>query len=270
MFFDCHNHTEFSHDSTASADDMCRAAIENHLNGIAFTDHCDVEYRDHMDIKTPIVESVKRSRSLSEKYKGRLDVLSGVEISECSWYPDSALDVLSGVPYDIIIGSVHALRFGEITAPYAKIDFSEFSDAQIHDYLEMYFSDIIELIQNTDFDVLAHLTCPLRYIAGKYKRKTELDEFREITDEIFKLIIKKDIALELNSSSYELLDSLMPGRALAERYKELGGRLFTLGSDAHFPDRVGHCLDKGAELLRSLSLKTAFYIKNRTPIEYLL
>ena len=95
-----------------------------------------------------------------------------------------------------------------------------------------------------------------------------MNSFRDKTDEILKLIIKKDIALELNSSSFELLNSLMPGKELVRRYKELGGKLFTLGSDAHTPERVGHCLEKSSELLLSLGYKSAYYFKNRKPVEY--
>ena len=65
-----------------------------------------------------------------------------------------------------------------------------------------------------DFDILAHLTCPLRYIKGKYGIEVDITVFEEKISEILTLIIKREIALEVNTSSFDLLNDFMPSLTL--------------------------------------------------------
>ncbi len=69
---------------------------------------------------------------------------------------------------DQIIGSVHEVRYDGYSKPYAQIDFSKMDIDTLKNFLSVYFDDVITLIERTNFDILAHLTCPLRYINGKY------------------------------------------------------------------------------------------------------
>ena len=54
----------------------------------------------------------------------------------------------------------------------------------------------IKVIEWGGFDVLTHLTCPLRYINGKYNRGIDISIFNREIEEILQEIIKKEIALE--------------------------------------------------------------------------
>ena len=56
----------------------------------------------------------------------------------------------------------------DLEMPYSKIDFSQLSIEKVYEYMDCYFNDIITMIEETDFDILAHLTCPLKYIKGKF------------------------------------------------------------------------------------------------------
>ena len=72
------------------------------------------------------------------------------------------------VDYDVVIGSVHLVKYKDLTCAYSGIDFSKLKEETIIEYLDAYFDDVLTMIETTDFDILAHLTCPLRYIKGKY------------------------------------------------------------------------------------------------------
>lgn len=58
----------------------------------------------------------------------------------------------------------------------------------------------------------------------------------------------------------------MPDIPIIKRYKELGGYLLTLGSDAHIAKCIAHGFDYALSELSRLGFKNIYYYKNRKPI----
>lgn len=262
---DCHTHTKYSHDSVCEPTDSLHSAKEKGLAGFVVTDHCDIEFCKENDVKTPIINSVHAAKKLGAC------ALSGVEMGEALWHCDVANDIIASADCDIVLGSVHAARCGEYTMPFSQIDFSLFSEKQISEYMSTYFNDMLEMLDKCDFDVLTHLTNPLKYITGKYGIKVDLKAYSEIIDEILKGIISKGIALEVNTACLgSRYNELMPERAIIERYKKLGGYLVTLGSDAHTADRIAHGFGETAALLKEIGFEWLCYFKKRKPVQYVL
>ncbi len=259
--FDCHTHTHFSHDSECDPYDSLKAAKENGIAGFAITDHCDIEFCGDRDVKNPIKKSAVCAHEMGDC------VLAGVEIGEGIWHKKDAEEVVAGSDFDIVLGSVHAVRYKSYTMPYSQIDFSFLSQNEIKEYISAYFDDMLEMIKTTDFDVLSHMTCPLRYISGKYGIAVDLKNFADKTDIILKEIIDRSIALEINTSCLDTdYNFLMPDIPIIKRYKELGGYLLTLGSDAHIAKRIAHGFDYALSELSRLGFKNIYYYKNRKPI----
>lgn len=259
--FDCHTHTHFSHDSECDPHDSLKAAKERRIAGFAITDHCDIEFCGDRDVKTPIKKSAVCAHEMGN------GVLAGVEIGEGIWHKKDAEGVIAGSDFDIVLGSVHAVRYRNYTQPYSGIDFSFLSQNEISEYISAYFDDMLEMIKTTDFDVLSHMTCPLRYISGKYGIAVDLKNFADKTDIILNEIISRGVALEINTSCLDTdYNFLMPDIPIIERYKELGGYLLTLGSDAHIAKRIAHGFDYALSELSRLGFKNIYYYKNRKPI----
>lgn len=262
-FVDCHTHTRFSHDSVCDPAESVRFAKEKGVFGIAFTDHFDTEYEKNIDIVTPIRDSVNTAGT----FRGY--ALSGIEIGEAVFHPDTANRIIASVSPDIVLCSVHAVRYKQYTMPYSQIDFSKFTEKEIGEYLAQYFDDLTEAAETSDCDVLSHLTCPLRYICGKYGISVDLHAYEEKTDCILKTIIQKGIALEVNTSGLGSdYDCLMPSAPIIKKYKEFGGTLITLASDAHKADRIAHGFPYAAKILRETGFGHIFYYKNRIPVAY--
>lgn len=259
--YDCHTHSYFSHDSECLPQDSLNEAKKNKLSGCAITDHCDIEYCDTQNLKTLIKNSVIYAKQTVA------DILAGVEIGESIWNRKEANNIIADNDLDIVLGSVHAARYKNYTMPYSLIDFSVFSQDEIAEYLNVYFENMVEMVEKTDFDVLSHLTCPLRYIVGKYGKKVNLNIYKEKIDEILKLIINKGIALELNTSCLDTkYNDLMPNLTVIKRYRELGGYLVTLGSDAHTSSRIGYGFDFALREISKLGFKNIYFYKKRIPI----
>jgi len=266
---DMHTHSESSHDSVCKIEDMCLAELAAGTTVMAVTDHFDTySYRDY-DIFTPIRRAHETVDLLGEKYRGRVRLLKGIEISEGFWHPEQLKHALALSDYDVIVGSVHCVKYGETELPYSKIDFGAVDSDFIHGFLGAYFDDVMKLIETTDFDVLAHLDCPLRYINGKYRRRVDLGDFSEKIDAILRRIISEGKALEVNTSSYHMLNDFMPGLDIIKRYYELGGRLITLGSDAHTPSGASANFAAATAALRNIGFELLYYYEKRTPVPYI-
>ncbi len=267
--FDCHNHTWYSHDSQCDPEMLCRCAVSKGLLGIAFTDHCDMEYVNQTDIATPICNSAEDSRRCGRIYAGQLKILTGIEIGEAIWHFREAEEIVQMIPYDIILGSVHAVRSRLSRAPYSQIDFSGFTDDEIDSYMRTYFDDMSEMIERCDFNVLSHLTCPLRYITGKYGIPINMEKYEVQIIQILRQIIKKKIALEINTSNKNsVYDVYMPMRKIIEQYHMMGGYLITVGSDAHVAENTGHMLGQACEMLKEIGFTELYYYQNKKPVPY--
>lgn len=262
MLFDGHTHTWYSHDSDSDPRAMCEAALAAGLGGISVTDHCDIEWE--IDVDEPIRKSVAHAAALAKEYEGRLRVFRGMEIGEALWAPEHAHNVETMTEYDVIIGSVHAVRYAQFPVPFSWINFKQFSERQLRDYLSAYFRDTLDLVKLGGFDVLGHLTCVLRYVVEKYACEVDLEPVRPLIDEILTELIARSIALEVNTSS----PNFLPDKAIVRRYYDLGGRLITLGSDAHTPDRVGKGIADAAAMLRTIGLTQAYYYDHRRAVAY--
>ena len=265
--FDCHNHTWRSHDSRCDPEMLCRCAVRKGLSGIAFTDHCDMEYVNQMDVASPIRGSADDSRRCQEIHAGRLKVLTGIEMGEAIWYFWESEEIVQMLPYDIVLGSVHAVRSRLGREPYSQIDFSGFTRDEIDAYMRAYFDDMSEMIEKCDFNVLSHLTCPLRYITGKYGIPVDMEKYEAQVNQILRQIIEKRIALEINTSNKgSRYDAFMPTRRIIEQYRAMGGYLITVGSDAHVAENTGYMLGQACEMLKEIGFPALYYYENRKPV----
>lgn len=261
---DMHTHSKFSHDSECEPEDMYDAHMKKHTELYAVTDHFDTESNLKSDILSKIKASCNAVDELNLKH-GNENILKGVEISEGFWYPEEYEKVMALSDYDVVIGSVHIVKYKDITKAYSLVDLSKLCAEDILGFMDMYFDDMLKMIESLDFDILAHLTCPLRYIEGKYKIQVDLTRYGEKIDEILRRIIKKGIALEVNTSSFDMLNNFMPPKKIIKRYRELGGYLITLGSDAHEAKNASAHFKEALEALRETGLENIYYYRKRKP-----
>ena len=270
-FVDSHIHTKYSHDSTCEPMAHCAAAAERGLVGLCITDHCDLEYAYKMDVVTPIVESVNEATACNKAHSGKLAVYTGVEYSEAIWDMETYGKMISAAAYDAVLGSIHAVKYKDYTVPYSHIDFSAMTTEDVRGYLHAYFREMKEMMCRCDMDVLTHLTCPLRYIVGKYGVAVDMSEYDGEIEEILRLAIEKHLALEINTSGIgSFYGEYMPYESILRTYRAMGGYLITLASDAHTADRVGNGFAEAARMLKGLGFTNAYYYKQRMPIPYAL
>ena len=155
--------------------------------------------------------------------------------------------------------------------PYSGIDFSGMPPEMLKSYLRKYFEELLQSAKELDYDVLTHLTCPLRYIRGKHGLHIDLSDYRELIDEILKTVIERKKALEINTSCVGTpYDSTLPDFDTIKRYLDFGGTKITLASDAHVVQNVGKDFDAVRRRLKLLGVNQAYLYRRRRPFAYLL
>ncbi len=260
---DTHVHTYNSHDSSATLEDIVNACIDKNVSVLAVTDHCDIQYFVDRDMMSCIGNSVQDAVSAGEKADGKVKILKGVELGEGLWSKECTDKILSICDYDIIVGSVHAVRYKDYTMPYSTIDFSKMSWLDIEGYLNKYFDEVFEMLKSVPCNVMAHLTCPFRYLTHKYKIKAETEKYREKIEKIINYIIENSIAMEINTSGYGIESiGLSPDEWIIKLFKEKGGYLITLGSDAHVPENVSKGFDSVIKMLKEYGFEGYYYFEN--------
>ena len=80
-----------------------------------------------------------------------------------------------------------------------------------------YWEEELEVIAWGQFDTLAHLTYPLRYIQGEHGIPVDLAKHQEAIDQIFRALIDAGKALEVNTSGSVSYTHLCPGGRGRER-----------------------------------------------------
>ena len=273
MLYDMHMHTHFSHDSKADPEGNCLAAIERGLSGIAITDHADMWYYNKRNTLEHIVSSVDAAAALGEKYRGKLKVLRGIEVGDAYFDPSVTQKLIARIDPDVVIGSIHCLSYAGLKDAYSQMDLSEsaISRTELVGMMNRYLELVTDIAENHDIDILAHLSCPLRYVNGKYHRGISETEFEEPIKHILNAVIRRNIALEVNTSGLVGgTGDTLPSETVLAWYKELGGKLLTLGSDAHASEKVANGFTETAAMLRKLGFTECVYYENRKAIHYTL
>ena len=119
-----------------------------------------------------------------------------------------------------------------------------------------YLQELLSCIKEfTSFNVLGHVDLVRRY--GSYKDNSmKHADFGDLLDLIFEELISTGKGLELNTSGFRYkLQSTMPDLNILKRYREMGGEILTIGSDAHSPHHVAEYFDFASDLARKAGLR---------------
>ena len=264
MLADYHVHTEFSDDSSYPLEEVCRHAIELGLDEICITDHVDYgvkpdveEYRAgsgtaRFEDGIPVLNvdyeryfpAIDRAR---EQFAGRLAVKTGMEFGvQTHTEPQfNALFERYVGRWDFIILSIHQVGDKEFWN-------GAFQEGRTQDECNMaYYREMLDVVQSfSSYSVLGHLDLIKRYDpVGIWP----FEKSRDIVAAILERVIADGKGIELNTSSFRYgLPDLQPCTEILRLYRDLGGRILTIGSDSHRPEHLGAHISEVRDRLRAL------------------
>lgn len=259
---DLHTHTDNSFDGRHSTMYLAETAYMKGLRAVAFTDHIEMDAFFENSFDRTAIQSFFEIAKARSAFSGKLIVCIGAELGQAIYNKPVSEKLIDMMKYDFVIGSIHNLPGVQ---DFSRFDYSD-ENLNYMKMLEEYFGKVLELCQWDKFDSLGHLTYPVRYICGKYGKELDMTAFGEVIDEILVTLIKNNKALEINTSGCrQKLNKTMPDEDIVKRYRELGGKLITVGSDAHYAEHLGADIDKAYETALRCGFTEVAVYQDRTP-----
>ena len=230
---DYHVHSTHSSDGRSTIPEMCVKAVELGIGEIGFAEHVDFDPRDrgfgffNYDGYSSGIESAR------ESFGKRLVIWKGVEIDYQRSFEDEIEDWLLGKRFDFVIGSVHYLD-------HKFIDRQLVASSDLRTLYDAYFAEATRSVESGLFDVVGHLDIISKIIDKGLGHGDSA--YEEGVRMVLGKIMKKKMYLEMNSKLSVLKGpcaDTMPSREVVEEYIRNGGRLISLGSDAHSTEELG-------------------------------
>ena len=268
---DYHLHSSFSGDSDTPMEEMILKGIELGLTEMCFTEHNDFDY--------PVTESASEGRStpegmfelnpdaylydllrLKEKYADQITILFGVELGMQPHLSKQNSAFAKAHDYDFVIASSHICNRQD---PY----YPSFYEGRTQEeaYRE-YFESILENLKSySNFDVYGHLDYVVRYGPEKDEGYS-YEAYRAIFDRILERLISMEKGIEINTAGLAKgMRDANPCVGVIRRYRELGGEIITVGSDAHDPGQIAYAFDRAADILKDCGFKYYTTFEKRSP-----
>lgn len=281
MFADYHVHTAFSDDSQEPMENQIKRAIQLGLDEICFTEH--VDYGIKRDFDDPRGFKIRRHEVNGKTVD---DVWSNCDYPNYfkmlkemkSKYPN--ITIKQGLEFGV--QSITVNEFEKLFSKYEnELDFILFSMHQVDnkqfwmqefqaektqkEYNDAYYIEIYKTMKMfKHYSCLAHLDLLSRYdLCGVYPFEKE----EEIIAEILKLAIQDGKGIELNTSSWHYgLKDTQPSRKILKLYKDLGGKIITVGSDGHSTKYVADHIQDAYAILKEIGFTQICTFDHMQPI----
>ena len=166
----------------------------------------------------------------------------GVELTyDRSWEPDIR-DHLARHAYDFTIGSVH----DRVDSQYHPRRVAAWVDGRpLSDIVAPSFDEVAAAARSGLFDAIGHIDGVKRYLYP-HVTPAALAGAPELYEPILHALVDSGTALEVNTSGLRYaIGEPFPPPAIVARFRELGGRAITVGSDAHRAEHFGWGLADG-------------------------
>ena len=255
FLIDCHFHTEISRDSTAPWFDMVMAEYNAGVRRLCVTDHCDTVDWKTMEIWEPCRSVARREKEMLEAYRDRLpadlELRLGMELGEAHLHPEMVEELTGPDWLDFILGSYH------ITEQFGDYHGLDYSDPDFRRTLwEIYLTDLQRVADMDFFDVMAHIGYWRRYAWQQgVDEALTLEKYGDRVEHLLKTLVKNGRGIEINCSGLRDGCGPFPSEEILRLYRQLGGEIITVGSDAHRVADAAKCLDQGLEILRNCGFR---------------
>ena len=257
--FDQHVHSSFSFDSNED--------LENYIN---VSNKNDIITTEHLDFENPIInykdslidylKYVGQIKNLNKKYSNKF--FSGIEIGYTQKSEKKIKDFLKNKNFNLKLLSIHQNENYDYMCVNKKL-------ISLEVLVKEYFEQMIQALESSiEFNVLAHFEYGLRMIDISV---IEFDNLASVfLNKIIELIVKKEIAFEVNTKSMYKYKKENLYSYMIEKYLKKGGKLFTLGSDAHNIKDYAYKFDEATKFLLSKNIKEIILFKDKVIMQKLL
>jgi len=248
MLFDYHLHTHYSFDAEYNLMAMAAAAQEHGVDEICFTDHYETDLGGGR-YALPDWAAFAREYEAGSPFPVRTK--SGVEVGLLleEGQPAKVSQALSGYDFDFIIASLHLLPDGD---PYEPEFFTGRSRSEGFAHYMRALIKVLPLFES--FSIVGHIDYPAKG-CPYHDKMLRYSDCPDELDTLFKFLAQSGHGLEINTSVFRCLGRDELDIDWLRRYRELGGEIVTIGSDAHMPEYVGYGFKPACAFLQKAGFK---------------
>ncbi|MGE4352806.1 MAG: histidinol-phosphatase HisJ family protein [Oscillospiraceae bacterium] len=267
MLTDFHIHSTCSTDAYDTMKAMAAAAFARGISLMCFTDHVDLDNYQTGETDMSCFDvwndiQSQHAEAAAAAPKG-LEIRRGIELGEANHDLSRAERIAATEGLDFVIGSLHNLRD---TPDFSGLRYISMADCR--DYLDRYVTELLELADISCYDVMAHIGYTRRYmLRDGFDLALDTQNYGDALSEILRRLIGSGKGIEINCSGLRStgLHDTIPGYSVLKRYRELGGEIITVGSDAHCTADAGVGIARGFEILHELGFPYVTVFRNRKP-----
>jgi len=242
--FDYHMHSNFSADCNVSMEEMVIGAIKKGLTEICFTEHIDYDYPDDTIVfDFDLNEYDTLLKQLGEKYEDQIQIKKGIEIGLQPHLLERYESLIEKNDFDFVISSMHttekkSLHYGEL-----------FVGRTVEEAYKVYYDELLACVKDfKQFSILGHVD-----LIKRYAKEQPTALFHDELTAIFNEIIPAGKGIELNTSGARYgMPNGLPSDDVLKLYKQCGGEIITLGSDAHRVSELAYDFSDSLQLLQSI------------------
>lgn len=252
ILFDSHIHTNFSTDSKMNIEEAIKVSKKSGIN-LIITEHMDLKYpKEKLFVFNP-----EEYFNSFRKYRNE-ELLLGIELGMRDDCITESHDIEKNYDFDFVLGSIHLVD--NIDIFYEDL----YENKTKNEVYNQYLRCMNDCIKSYDFiDSLGHIDYIARY-APYDDKEIYYTEFSDLIDLVLKNLASMEKSIEINTRRFPNKDAVNNLKRIYGRFKELGGKTVTIGSDSHKPEVIGHCISDARELADICGLKVVYY-KNRKP-----
>jgi histidinol-phosphatase (PHP family) len=255
---------EYAHRAARRAVDQPREAGPVVLG---FCEHVDFDPRDraydYLD-----VARYDHEFEAARRHADGVRFCQGVEITYQAALEDQIRAWLSARRWDYVVASVHLVDYADGWAMVSEARAVEgyfAAHTEVEAYLP-YFEEVLRAVRSRLGDVLGHLDLIKRYGVTHYGPFGP-EDFEEEIRAVLRALVETGMGLEINTSGWRQAPAEpYPGLKTLRWYRELGGQLLTVGSDAHHVEQMGAGIPEALDLARAAGFRAVAAFEAGQPI----
>ena len=253
-----HTHTRYC-DGKDSIEEMILAAIEQGFETLGFSGHSPLFTEDWCMTENDMQKYFSKPQEFKEKYKDKIEILAGLE-----------LDILSdkpSLPFDYIIGSVHALPVEGGLIPVdesldiLKSGIDKYFNGDALLFAEKYFERVSEVYDKTGCQIVGHLDLLTKYQEKEPLFDTAHKRYLDAAEKAIEKLASQSVIFEVNTGAIArgYRTTPYPEKSLLELIRAKGGRVM-LNSDCHDKNYLTCGFSEALELIKNAGFEEIYYL----------
>ena len=270
---DQHLHSRHSVDSKADPAANCERALAAGLTGLTFTEHYDMHPSERDQCQWDYDAIAATIAALRRRFSPPLTIGLGIEVDYQPTLVEETLDYLDRHPFDVVLLSVHWCGGRPL---HLRRRWQQLDAAEMRRHYLAALREVAELCRDLaaagscPFDIISHLDYVKRYLLSYWDTPLGAVE-PALLDPILEAVIAAGVVPEINTAGLRREEAeAYPDWPILQRYRELGGREVSIGSDAHRSHEIGHAFSAVAPRLQAMGFagETVFEQRRRRIIPW--